>query len=108
MSGGAQRPSWEYIDAVMVGGNHLADVLMRLGVDVVSWRRGEYEDVRREHGQTAADVWVAWRAIMDWREQRPNPLGINLVRASDRGWPHGPSSEPPTRLDYVDDDNGQQ
>ena len=81
-SEGTQKPGWEYIDAVMVGGNHLADVLISLGVDVASWRHSEYEEVRREHGQTAADVWVAWRAIMDWRDQRPVPAGMSLVRVN--------------------------
>lgn len=65
------KPMWEYTEAVLIGGNHLASALVTLGMDPSAWRSGEYYDVLREFGQPAADIWVAWRAIAEWHSRIP-------------------------------------
>lgn len=51
------------INKTMIGGNHLASVLLGMGIDPPT--QDTYEQVQKDHGQLAADIWVAWKAIMD-------------------------------------------
>lgn len=55
------------IKAVMTGGNHLASQLLR-ECDPAQYRRADYDTVLHERGQPYADIWVAWKAIMDLRD----------------------------------------
>lgn len=55
----------EEIEKVMIGGNHLASYLLGHNCDPV--RYDSYEQVQSLCNQDCADVWVAWRAIMDLR-----------------------------------------
>lgn len=69
--GAMQKPLEEYELEVLVGGNHLASVLHVLGVkDVAATRTYTYDDMIRDYGTLAADTWVAWRAILAWRDAK--------------------------------------
>jgi hypothetical protein len=50
---------------VLVGGNHLADYLISAGCIPSNYR--SEDEVRQHHGISLADIWVAWKAIMDAR-----------------------------------------
>lgn len=51
------------IEQVLVGGNHLASFLIGKGISPEHY--DSYDQVLNLHGSDIADVWVAWRAIMD-------------------------------------------
>lgn len=53
---------------VMIGGNHLANALLSLKIDPAALRKSTFDAVLETHGQPAADMWVAWKALMDWRD----------------------------------------
>ena len=55
------------INAVLVGGNHLANALLSTE-DPAKYRHAEYNQVLEAHGQPYADMWAAWKAIMDLRD----------------------------------------
>lgn len=59
------------IDAVLVGGNHLANAMYVLKAPP-GWQDIKSFDEALEMlgGGVAYDVWVAWRAIMDLKEAR--------------------------------------
>ena len=67
-------------EQVMIGGNHLANALLRyIGGqpwhdDLAALREWEFADVLERYGQPVADMWVAWKAIMDLRDsEQPEP-----------------------------------
>lgn len=52
-----------------IGGNHLASALSTAGIDVVKERTNfDYWKFLEMHGQPWADIFVAWKAIMDTRD----------------------------------------
>ena len=59
---------YEYEQDVLIGGNHLASSLIAAGLDPGDERTSTYESVLERFGQPAADMWVAWKAIMEWRD----------------------------------------
>ena len=65
------------ISMVLIGGNHLANVLLSNGImpdDIGGAEEIESNDMR--------DVWIAWRAIMDFsqaQEAISNDKGGNWV-----------------------------
>lgn len=64
------RPAVEakLTDDILIGGNHLASAL--IGYKCFPDLQGSYDTVLATFGQPCADMWVAWRAIMNlgkWR-----------------------------------------
>ncbi len=57
-------------DKVLIGGNHLASSLIAYGCFPAN--QTDYDQVLHEHGLLCADMWVAWKAIMDLRESVEN------------------------------------
>jgi hypothetical protein len=55
-----------YINA-MVGGNHLAAVLLLAGYDPVSTET--WQDAQKNLRPPYADIWFAWKQIMELRKQ---------------------------------------
>lgn len=55
------------IDAILVGGNHLADELLKTA-DPAPYRDFDYWEVLGKHGGSYANVWAAWKSIMDARD----------------------------------------
>jgi hypothetical protein len=53
-------------DAVLIGGNHLASSMSSFGCMPNEQR--DYDQVLHGYGLLCADMWVAWRAIMDLRD----------------------------------------
>jgi hypothetical protein len=53
------------VDAVMIGGNHLANWL--LGKSIFPEIYKDYDAVLEAHGHEVADVWAGWKGIMDLR-----------------------------------------
>jgi hypothetical protein len=53
-------------DHLMIGGNHLASTLASVGC--VPNEQHDDDQVLHQHGMLCADLWVAWRAIMDLRD----------------------------------------
>lgn len=64
---------------VLIGGNHLASALIGIA-DPAQYRRSDYYTVLGKHGQPYADMWVAWKAIMNFRDHLEN------TRADQPGW----------------------
>lgn len=57
------------IKNVMIGGNHLASALIgMIGGNLPDFRHANYDEILGRFGQPAADMWVAWKAIMDLRD----------------------------------------
>lgn len=52
-------------ERLMIAGNHLASALV--GTCIPS-ECNSYQDALQAHGQPYADMWIAWRAIMDIRD----------------------------------------
>lgn len=50
---------------VLIGGNHLASALMFIADPL---RVGNYDEALELHGQPYADMWIAWKRIMEWRD----------------------------------------
>ncbi len=67
-TGGDVRPEKAFIEDVLVGGNHLANILIgRLGGDFSThWQPTMHWESARESivDEDTFDVWVAWAAIM--------------------------------------------
>jgi hypothetical protein len=56
-------------ERVLIGGNHLANALIGIiGGNLPDYRRVDFSTVLEKFGQPAADMWVAWVAIMDLRD----------------------------------------
>ncbi len=53
----------ELIESVLIGGNHLANVL--IGNDIMPDEINSYDEIEDVY---LRDVWIAWRAIMDLSE----------------------------------------
>jgi hypothetical protein len=77
-----ETPEKTAIDAVMIGGNHLASALIGY-VSQAPWhdalaklRDWTYGAILERFGQPVADMWVAWKAIMDLRDSREAAAGI--------------------------------
>jgi hypothetical protein len=51
-----------------ISGNHLASSLLNAGVAIPSCRDWTYDAVLDRYSQPYADMWVAWKAIMDARD----------------------------------------
>ena len=56
------------IKAVMIGGNHLASAMLNGGMEPSRCRNWTYDAVLDRYSQPYADMWVAWKAIMDLRD----------------------------------------
>jgi hypothetical protein len=56
----------ELAAGVTIGGNHLASALHLLGMAPAEWRLATYDAVLTQFGQPVTDIWVCWKAIMDW------------------------------------------
>ncbi len=73
----APLPLTDALKAVGIGGNHLASALITAGCHPSQCREWSYDAVLERWGQPIADMWVAWKAIMDLRDAReaatPNP-----------------------------------
>lgn len=54
-------------DAILTGGNHLASSLINAGCFPAEQQN--YEQVLKDFRQPCADMWVAWKAIMDARAE---------------------------------------
>lgn len=54
-------------DAILTGGNHLANSLITANC----WpdKQRDYWQVLDDFGQPCADMWIAWKAIMDARKE---------------------------------------
>jgi hypothetical protein len=52
---------------ILVGGNHLANML--IGHYCYPDQQTSYEQVLRDFGPDCADVWICWKAIMDWKDE---------------------------------------
>jgi hypothetical protein len=59
------------IQNILVGGNHLASALLAFGCSPADQKN--YDSVLAASGQPAADMWIAWRAIMDLSEWYERP-----------------------------------
>lgn len=58
----------------MIGGNHLANALIGIvGGNLPEYRGTSFEIMLHRFGQPAADMWVAWKAIMDLRDALHDP-----------------------------------
>ena len=57
------------IERVLIGGNHLASSLLSQ-CDPLLFH--SYDDALDARGSTYADMWVAWKAIMDLAEAQRN------------------------------------
>lgn len=55
------------MEELFTAGNHLANVLMRR--KCFPDEQTDYEQVQHDHGSLCADVWIAWRAIMNLRNK---------------------------------------
>ncbi len=55
------------IEKILIGGNHLASALSTYGI--YPPMHTSYDLVLEGFGQPTADMWVAWRAIMDLSEK---------------------------------------
>ena len=49
--------------AVLIGGNHLASLLLTLGITPTDFTTPQ--DVQAKYGPQPTDVWIAWKAIRD-------------------------------------------
>lgn len=56
------------ISDVLTGGNHLASAMIGGGVHPTMYH--SYAEVLEECGQPFADMWAAWRSIMNLAEYR--------------------------------------
>lgn len=56
------------MEKLFVAGNHLANVLIER--KCFPAQQSDYEQVNRDHGMLCADVWVAWKAIMELRNEK--------------------------------------
>jgi len=54
-------------ERILVGGNHLATALLSQGITPSSWI--SYDEILKGCGQPWADIWCAWKAIMDVRNE---------------------------------------
>lgn len=63
---GVAKPLAEYEQDVRTGGNHLANVLLRRGIEPREWRSSTYDEVLQRFGPETADIWTAWRSIIQW------------------------------------------
>lgn len=61
--------SEEALKAVGIGGNHLASALINAGCHPSQCRAWSYDAVLERWGQPVADMWVAWKAIMDLHDR---------------------------------------
>ncbi len=57
-------------ERILIGGNHLASALLTAGMNPPDWRTSTYDAVLERFALPTADIWVAWKAIMDWRDGR--------------------------------------
>lgn len=59
----------ESYERVLIGGNHLASGLISCGC----WpnEQRDYAQVLQEHGFLCADMWIAWKAVMDLPDLDP-------------------------------------
>jgi hypothetical protein len=55
----------EVYGSLLIGGNHLASSLISYGC--LPSDQIDYDQVLHTHGLLCADMWVAWRGIMDLR-----------------------------------------
>lgn len=71
-----EQPNGTALQAVLIGGNHLASTLIAaIGGRLPDTREWSYEEIIRQYGIRTADEWAAWKAIMDLRdslEAEPN------------------------------------
>lgn len=65
------------LERLFIGGNHLASSLLSYGCSPAE--QTDYDQVLHQHGILCADMWVAWRAIMDVREETE---GITSIKAA--------------------------
>ncbi len=64
-----RSPDVEGWQQVMIGGNHLASALIGIvGGNLPDYRESTFAVMREKFGESAADMWVAWKAIMDYRD----------------------------------------
>ena len=56
-------------ERILIGGNHLASALLAKGIFPASERKTSYDEFLRRYGQPWADIFVAWKAIMDVRDK---------------------------------------
>lgn len=54
-------------DDILTGGNHLASSLIHAGCFPDEQR--SYDQVLADFGQPCADMWIAWKAIIDARAE---------------------------------------
>ncbi len=71
------------IDSVMIGGNHLATMLLNRKIEPSKHRNEDYNTWLAQFGIEVADVGVAWKAIMDLRDlleaNRNAPMPSQIV-----------------------------
>lgn len=60
----ADPPIEEPIEQLFISGNHLASVL--LSRDILPGEYAYANQVGKRHGIEAMDIWIAWKAIMDF------------------------------------------
>ena len=53
--------------AVLIGGNHLANLLIDYGLPIED-KDASYSEVLKRREQPYADIWVCWAAIMNHQD----------------------------------------
>jgi hypothetical protein len=56
------------IDKLAIGCNHLASALIAIDGPLFN-RIKTYDEALHKHPQPFADMWIAWRALMDFRDE---------------------------------------
>lgn len=90
------------VDLVLTGGNHLASALIGQGIDPAFERHTDYWAFLERHGQPWADIFVAWRAIMELSEDERNKHTDSLRFDPPDGVVNGIKRLDP-RIDYRND-----
>lgn len=71
--GFAKGAEWmrEPVYNVLIAGNHLASTL--ISMIGMPYEYSSYDEVLEKHFQPAADIWIAWKRIMELRDKWEAP-----------------------------------
>ena len=73
---------------VLIGGNHLASMLINSGCDPGQFQ--SFNEVQEKFGIGIADVWICWKAIMEFRCDLDQVANCIRAERSERGAVHDP------------------
>lgn len=62
---------------LIIGGNHLASALIEHGIHPTDWVN--YDQIIERFGQPWADIWIAWKGIMDCAQEAQQSLDKGLI-----------------------------